>query len=123
MPTPAVQGRAGRVGGPPGALGSGETVLVVDDEPAVLQAAARILRRNGYTTMEASTGEQALSLLSTHDVQLLLTDSVMPGMTGQVLAGRAAELQARIACSAHVRLHPARPRRQPADVHLEALHR
>ncbi len=86
-------GTAGPAARPAGALGSGETVLVVDDEPAVLRAAARILRRNGYTTMEASTGEQALSLLSTHDVQLLLTDSVMPGMTGQALAGRAAELR------------------------------
>ena len=78
---------------PAGTQGNGETVLVVDDEPAVLQAAVRILRRNGYTTMQASTGEQALSLLSTHDVQLLLTDSIMPGMTGLTLAGRATALR------------------------------
>ena len=71
----------------------GRRVLVVDDEPAVLQAAARILRRNGYTTVEASTGEQALSLLSSHDIRLLLTDSIMPGMTGLTLASRAAALR------------------------------
>ena len=70
----------------PGAQGQGQTVLVVDDEPVVLRLAARILRQNGYNTLEAETYEKALSLASSTDVQLLLTDSVMPRMSGATLA-------------------------------------
>jgi two-component system cell cycle sensor histidine kinase/response regulator CckA len=68
--------------------GRGEVILVVDDEPAVLEVTSRILRQNGYTTLQAATYEQALSLAATHDLQLLLTDSVMPRMSGQTLAER-----------------------------------
>jgi PAS domain S-box-containing protein len=68
--------------------GHGETVLVVEDEPAMMEVAARILRRNGYSVLEAATGTEALTLAADHDVQLLLTDSVMPHMSGQELAGR-----------------------------------
>ena len=56
---------------------------MVDDEPAGAAAAARILRQNGYATLEAGTYEEALSLADTRDLQLLLTDSVMPHMSGQ----------------------------------------
>jgi len=66
--------------------GHGETILVVDDEPAVLDVTARIFRQNGYRTLQAATYEQALSLAAAHDIQLLLTDSVMPRMSGQTLA-------------------------------------
>lgn len=75
------------------AQGNGETVLVVDDEPAMLQAASRILRLNGYTTLEASTGNEALSLLSSREFSLLLTDSVVPDMTGNALADDARRLK------------------------------
>ena len=54
---------------------------------------SRILQRHGYVTIEASSGEEALSLAASHDFQLLLTDSVMPGMSGQVLAGRVGVLK------------------------------
>jgi PAS domain S-box-containing protein len=70
----------------PAARGNGEKILVVDDEPAVREVVSRILRRNGYTTLEAGTGQQALTLASSHEIQLLLTDSVMPGMSGAGLA-------------------------------------
>jgi two-component system cell cycle sensor histidine kinase/response regulator CckA len=66
--------------------GNGEKVLVVDDEPAVREVVSRILRRNGYAALEASGGEQALALASSQEIQLLLTDSVMPGMSGACLA-------------------------------------
>jgi PAS domain S-box-containing protein len=74
----------------PQATGNGQTILVVDDEPAVLAAAARILRANGYATLEAATYEQALTLAERHRLQLglLLTDSVMPRMSGDALADR-----------------------------------
>ena len=75
------------------APGNGETILVVDDEPPVLQLTARILRENGYATLEAGTFEEALSLASSHNLQLLLTDSVMPRVSGQTLAGHATELR------------------------------
>lgn len=73
--------------------GNGETILVVDDDPAVLEVASRILRRNGYITLDAATYEQALTLAGDHEFQLLLTDSVMPNMSGSALAGRIAELR------------------------------
>jgi two-component system, cell cycle sensor histidine kinase and response regulator CckA len=69
------------------------TILVVDDEPPVLAAASRILRRQGYATLEAGTCGEALALASSRDVQLLLTDSVMPGMSGPTLAERITELR------------------------------
>ena len=87
---PVAAGPAGRV---PGPVGNGERVLVVDDERAVLEVTARVLRRGGYATLEANTWEEALSLASSHGLELLLTDSVMPGMSGQVLADRVRELK------------------------------
>lgn len=75
----------------PSLLVSGETVLVVDDEPAFLAITSRMLRRNGYRTLEADNGADALRLLAAEDCQLLLTDQVMPGMTGAQLARHAQE--------------------------------
>jgi two-component system, cell cycle sensor histidine kinase and response regulator CckA len=57
--------------------GATPTILVVDDQPAVLKVVSRILRHNGYHTLEAGSYEEALSLLSMHDPDLLLTDSVL----------------------------------------------
>ena len=65
--------------------GHGETVLVVEDQDAVREVAARILRDNGYTVFEASSGADAISIWTEHDIDLLLTDVVMPNMTGPVL--------------------------------------
>jgi PAS domain S-box-containing protein len=73
--------------------GNGETILVVDDERAVLEVTSRILRQNGYTTLEADTFEEALHLAAARDFQLLLTDSVMPKMSGRTLAERLAEMK------------------------------
>jgi CheY-like chemotaxis protein len=83
----------GRAAGP---AGHGEMVLVVDDERAVLEVTSRILRRHGYATLEATTWEEALSLASSGEPELLLTDSVMPGMSGQVLADRIREARPRV---------------------------
>jgi two-component system, cell cycle sensor histidine kinase and response regulator CckA len=76
---------------PPRPQANGETVLVVDDEPAVLALTSRMLRRNGFRTLEAGNGADALRLLGSEDCQLLLTDQVMPGMSGAQLARRAQE--------------------------------
>jgi CheY-like chemotaxis protein len=69
------------------------TILIADDEPDVLRTTARMLRRNGYITLEAATGFQALEILAANDVQLLLTDSLVPGMTGAALADRARQIR------------------------------
>jgi PAS domain S-box-containing protein len=74
--------------------GDGErTILVVDDEPQVLALTARILRQDGYLALEAGTCEEALSLAASHDPHLLVTDWVMPGISGPALAGRVRELK------------------------------
>ncbi|HYW06931.1 MAG TPA: PAS domain S-box protein [Longimicrobium sp.] len=72
------------------APGGGETVLVVEDEDMVRSLACRVLRRKGYTVLEADRGEAALRLMDSHrgPIHLVLTDMVMPGMSGRALAGR-----------------------------------
>ena len=73
--------------------GTAPTILVVDDQPAVLEVVSRILRHNGYHTLEAGSYEQALSRLSTHDPDLLLTDSVLGEVPEQTLADRVREIK------------------------------
>ena len=68
-----------------------ETVLVVEDEPAVRQLVAHLLERQGYRVLTAETGVRALEVFAQHrdDIDLLLTDMVMPdGLTGRTLALR-----------------------------------
>jgi PAS domain S-box-containing protein len=70
----------------------GATVLVVEDEDPVRRLTCRILAGSGYECLEASGGEEALRLYGEHRdrVALLLSDVVMPGMSGQELAERIA---------------------------------
>ncbi|GGX24141.1 histidine kinase [Pigmentiphaga litoralis] len=65
-----------------------ETVLLVDDEPDVMDAAAELLRSIGYAVITASNGPDALELLRRrNDIDILFTDVVMPqGMSGIELA-------------------------------------
>ena len=58
---------------------TGETVLVVEDEDAVRNACRRILERAGFHVLEASNGSQVLAELADDQVDLLLTDVIMPG--------------------------------------------
>jgi signal transduction histidine kinase len=73
--------------------GQGETIMIVEDEPAVLQTTARMLTRNDYTVLPAATGAQALSMASGHQLDLLVTDLVMPKISGPDLARRIQEIQ------------------------------
>jgi two-component system, cell cycle sensor histidine kinase and response regulator CckA len=71
-------------------------ILVVDDEDAIREVARRILTREGYDVIAVSGGEEALTLLTDMDerVDLLLTDVIMPRMSGKELAERFASLRA-----------------------------
>ncbi|HUS31005.1 MAG TPA: ATP-binding protein [Kofleriaceae bacterium] len=66
-----------------------ETILIVDDDDYVRRATARALRNRGYTVVEAAHGRAALSALPTANIDLMLTDIMMPGMNGRVLAEQA----------------------------------
>lgn len=70
--------------------GRGETVLIVEDEPAMLKLACRILDRLGYAVLAASTPGEALALAQGKNglIDLLITDVVMPDMNGRELAAQ-----------------------------------
>jgi two-component system, cell cycle sensor histidine kinase and response regulator CckA len=66
--------------------GSGETILLVEDEPALRRAATRVLARSGYTVVAACDGREALELLEHDDrPDLIVTDVVMPRLGGNEL--------------------------------------
>jgi two-component system cell cycle sensor histidine kinase/response regulator CckA len=75
-----------------------EVVLLVEDEPAVRNLVARVLRTQGYTLLEAGTGGEALQVIQTHPavIDLLVTDVVMPEMSGKALADHMARRYPRI---------------------------
>jgi len=71
-----------------------ETILIVDDEAALLMLAKEFLQSLGYTMLPASSGKQALEILAQQpDVDMLFSDVVMPGMNGYELAEKASAEQ------------------------------
>jgi len=69
-----------------------ETVLVVDDEAGLLKLATRLLQRQGYTVLIAGSAEEALRLVERNpSVAVVLTDVVMPGVSGPELARQVVE--------------------------------
>lgn len=74
------------------AQGHGETILVVDDEPALRELAAEILGLAGYRVLVASDGKHALEVMLTTPVEVLVSDVIMPNMDGYQLAKRVREL-------------------------------
>ncbi|PYP73685.1 MAG: hypothetical protein DMD41_04790 [Gemmatimonadetes bacterium] len=72
-----------------------ETVLVVEDAEAIRSLARKVLTAQGYTVLEAGDGVEALQIAERHTgmLHLVLTDVVMPGMSGRELAQRLAPLR------------------------------
>lgn len=72
-----------------------ETILVVEDGDAVRNLVCRMLVQNGYQVLEARDGRDALHLCESHpeSIQLVLTDLVMPNMSGGELASRLMRLR------------------------------
>jgi PAS domain S-box-containing protein len=70
--------------------GASETVLLVEDDDRVRVLVSTMLRKHGYTVLLASQGDQALEIAARHRgrIHLLLTDVVMPGISGRALAER-----------------------------------
>ena len=68
--------------------GGGETVLVVEDEAAMREVTRRILARNGYRVLTADNGLHAIEVAASHtgDIDILVTDVVMPQMLGKEAA-------------------------------------
>ena len=81
--------RAGVVAGPPQRW----TILVVDDEPDMLENVARILQRGPYVCLTASSARDALALLDRERLDLILTDLRMPGIDGLRLIRAARRLR------------------------------
>jgi CheY-like chemotaxis protein len=74
----------------PSAEGRAEVILLVEDEYQVRRLLRRVLVEHGYTVIEASRGEDALLAIARHEgpIHLLITDVVMPGISGRELATR-----------------------------------
>ncbi len=65
-----------------------ETILLVEDEEAIRKLEARILTAGGYSVLSAADGNEALDIAARHsgDIDLLVTDLVVPGMSGRAIA-------------------------------------
>lgn len=77
-----------------------ETILLVEDEPSILSMTKRMLERQGYTVVAASTPSEAIRLASEHPSQfdLLMTDVVMPEMNGRTLVNQLRSSLPRLKC-------------------------
>jgi CheY-like chemotaxis protein len=63
-----------------------ELILCVDDEENQLAVRKLVLEQAGYSVLTAGSGQQALDLLASHPIDLVLSDHLMPGLTGTELA-------------------------------------
>ena len=93
---PVTAGPADRAEPPaPAQPGTGQVVLVVEDEPALREVTRRTLAENGYQVVAAASGAEALSVLTSRPehVDLLLTDVIMPKMQGKELATKVLALR------------------------------
>ena len=80
------------------AVTGNETILLVEDEPAILEMTGMMLHRLGYTVLSAGKPAEAIELARNHtgEIHLLITDVVMPEMNGRDLAQSIASLHPNI---------------------------
>jgi len=71
---------------------STQTLLLVDDEPNILSSLSRLLRREGYTILTASSPIEAFELLAKHPTQVVISDQRMPEMSGTEFLSRVRQL-------------------------------
>jgi len=76
-------------------IGGDETVLLVEDDPMLLEIGQGMLERLGYTVVSTGMPDEAIRLAGTHtgEIHLMITDVVMPTMNGKDLANRIAEIR------------------------------
>ncbi|MHB1003266.1 MAG: ATP-binding protein, partial [Thermoleophilia bacterium] len=82
------------------ASGRGETVLLVEDDTAVLELGVKILGKLGYKVIQAATPEAAIRAAEEHidEIDFLITDVIMPGMNGRELAAGLLKLKPELKC-------------------------
>lgn len=80
--------------------GHGETVLLVEDEAAILKLEVKVLERLGYKVIPTATPEEALQEAREHikDIDILVTDVIMPQMNGEELAAMLREFKPELKC-------------------------
>jgi signal transduction histidine kinase len=83
-----------------GTLGGRETILLVEDEPVLLELTSQMVEMQGYTVLAAHSPNEALRLSEVHPgpIHLLMTDVVMPEMNGKDLAGKLVALHPHLRC-------------------------
>jgi CheY-like chemotaxis protein len=83
---------------PAGVARGEETILLVEDDLALRQLAVKILRREGYTVLEAQSAVHAEDICRRHpgQIDLILTDMIMPEMSGRELVERVRALRPRV---------------------------
>lgn len=83
------------------------TILLVDDEENILRSLERLLRRDGYRILKATSGQGGLEVLKQHAVGVIISDQRMPGMTGVEFLSKVKDLYpqtVRIALSGYTEL-------------------
>ncbi|MBI4996734.1 MAG: EAL domain-containing protein [Rhodocyclales bacterium] len=78
--------------GAPAEAGAARTLLLVDDEANILSALTRVLRRDGYRILTATSAAEGLELLALNEVQVIVSDQRMPEMSGTDFLGRVREM-------------------------------
>jgi len=69
------------------------TILLAEDDPPLREVVGALLREHGFAVLIAEDGYEAIRLLAAHQVDLLLTDVAMPGMSGFEMAQRAKSIR------------------------------
>ena len=67
-------------------MGSNDTLLIVDDEQNTLEGLKQILKQEGYEVFTALSAEGGIDVLKTQDIDLVITDLMLPGIDGMELA-------------------------------------